>query len=141
MKKRLQVCAHLEGAGHREVEATVARLERHCVWDDMADDVRNVIRISMYCTNTTEGPLVPHMPEATPHRRERNTVVHFDFFYVGEGAVDSVIDTAGVFQYVLVIVEHVSGYTWLRPSRACTRAAPLKMLCSGVPRLGRKPRR
>ena len=32
LKKRLLVCAHLEGAGHRGVDATMARLERHCVW-------------------------------------------------------------------------------------------------------------
>ena len=31
-KKRLLVCAHLEGTGHRKVDATMARLERHCLW-------------------------------------------------------------------------------------------------------------
>ena len=33
LKKRLLVCAHLEGTGHRGVNATMARLERNCVWD------------------------------------------------------------------------------------------------------------
>ena len=33
MKKRLLVCAPLEGAGHRGVDATMARLERHRVWE------------------------------------------------------------------------------------------------------------
>ena len=33
LKKRLLVCAHLEGTGYRGVDATMARLERHCVWD------------------------------------------------------------------------------------------------------------
>ena len=33
LKKRLLVCAHLEGTGHREVDATMVRLERHWVWD------------------------------------------------------------------------------------------------------------
>ena len=33
LKKRLLVCAHLEGTGHRGVDATIARLEQHCVWD------------------------------------------------------------------------------------------------------------
>ena len=32
LKKRLLVCAHLEGAGHRGIDATMARLERQCVW-------------------------------------------------------------------------------------------------------------
>ena len=31
LKKRLLVCAHLEGVGHRGVDATMARLERQCV--------------------------------------------------------------------------------------------------------------
>ena len=34
--------------------------------------------------------------------------------------MDAGIDAAGGFQYVLVILEDVSGYTWLRQSRACT---------------------
>ena len=33
LEMRLLVCAHLEGAGHRGVDATMARLQRHCVWD------------------------------------------------------------------------------------------------------------
>ena len=33
LKKRLLVCAHLEGTGHRGVDATMAWLEWHCVWD------------------------------------------------------------------------------------------------------------
>ena len=33
LEKRLRSFAHLEGAGHRWVDATMAQLERHCVWD------------------------------------------------------------------------------------------------------------
>ena len=33
LEKRLLVCAHLEGIEHRGVDATMARLERHLVWD------------------------------------------------------------------------------------------------------------
>ena len=33
LKKRLLVCAHLEGGGHRGVDASMARLERNCVWN------------------------------------------------------------------------------------------------------------
>ena len=32
-KKRLFVCAHPKGTGHRGDDATMARLERHCMWD------------------------------------------------------------------------------------------------------------
>ena len=46
-------------------------------------------------------------------------MVHVDFLYIGESAGEAGIETADGFQYVLVILEDVSGYTWLRPSRAC----------------------
>ena len=32
-KRQLLVRAHPEGTGHRGVDVTMARLERHCVWD------------------------------------------------------------------------------------------------------------
>ena len=63
LKKRLLVCAHLEGTGHRGVDATVARLERHCVWEGMADHVRDMTRLCLYCTDTKQGALVPRMLE------------------------------------------------------------------------------
>ena len=44
----LLVCAHLEGAGHRGVDATMARLERHCVRERMAGDVRDMTRLCLY---------------------------------------------------------------------------------------------
>ena len=33
LKKRLSVCVHPEGNGHCGFDATIAWLERHCVWD------------------------------------------------------------------------------------------------------------
>ena len=46
--------------------------------------------------------------------------MHFDFLHPGESTVDVGVDAEDGFQYVLVILEDVSGYTWLRPCRACT---------------------
>ena len=67
LKKRLLVCAHLEVAGHREVDATMVRLERHCVWKGMAGDVRDIIRLCLYCADTKAGELVPCTLKETPH--------------------------------------------------------------------------
>ena len=120
LKKRLLVCAHLEAAGHRGVDATMARLERHCVWEGMADDVRDMIRPCLYCEDIKAGALVPRTLEKNPHERGPNAVVHFDYLCMGESAVDAGVDAADGFQYVLVILEDVSGITWLRLSRACT---------------------
>ena len=42
--------------------------------------------------------------------------------------MDADIDTANGFPYVLVILEHMSGYTWLGQSRACTANATVEEL-------------
>ena len=50
-----------------------------------------------------------------------------------ESATDVGVDAAGGFQYVLVILEDVSGYIWMRPSRACTAnvtVEELDLLCA-----------
>ena len=65
LTKRLLVRAHLEGAGHGRVGATMARFERHCVWEGMADDVRDMTRLCLYCADTKVGPLVPRTLEKT----------------------------------------------------------------------------
>ena len=63
---------------------------------------------------------MPRTLEESFHGRGLNEVVHFDYLYMGGKAVDADIDAADGFQYLLSNLEDVSGYTWLRPSRACT---------------------
>ena len=84
LKKRLLVCAYLEGAGHRGVDAAMARLERRCVLEGMADGVRDMIRLCLYCADTKAAALVPRMLEETTHGREPNAVVRFDYLYMRE---------------------------------------------------------
>ena len=55
---------------------------------------------------------------------------------MGERAVDAGIDAADGFQYVLVILEDMSGYTWLRPSRACTANGTVEELVRWCARFG-----
>ena len=47
---------------------------------------------------------------------------------MGKSAVDVGVDAADGFQYVLAILEDVSGYTWLRLSRTCTANGAVKEL-------------
>ena len=108
------------GVGHRGVDATMARFERHCVWETMVDDVRDKIRLCLYCADTTARALVPRTLEETPHGREPNEVVHFDNLYMRESVVDAGVDAADGFQHVLVILQDLSGHTYLRLSRAST---------------------
>ena len=61
LKTRLLVCAHLEGAGHRGVDATMARLERHNVWEGMAGDVRDMTRLlPVLCGHQGRGASAPY---------------------------------------------------------------------------------
>ena len=86
----------------------------------LAGGVRDMTRRCLYCAETKTGVLVPRTLERTPHGRKSNAVVPSDCLYKGESAMDAGIDAANGIQYVLAILEDVSGYTWLQPSRACT---------------------
>ena len=55
---------------------------------------------------------MPRTLEETPGR-EPNVVVHLGYLYMGEGAVGAGIGTVDGIQYVLVVLEDLSGYTWL----------------------------
>ena len=66
-------------------------------------------RPCLYCADTKVSALPPLTLEETPLERDPN--VHFDCLYRGGGAVNVGIDAADGFQYVLFILENVSGYT------------------------------
>ena len=82
----------------------MTRLELHCVWEGMAGDVRDMTRLCLYCADTKTRALVPRTLEETPHGREPNAIVHFEFLYMGKSALDVGVDDADGSQYVLVIL-------------------------------------
>ena len=63
LKKRLLVCAHVERAGNRGVDATMARLERHRVWKNIGGDLRDMTRLCLSCADTKVGASVPRTLE------------------------------------------------------------------------------
>ena len=79
LKKRLLVVCPPGGGRTQGVDATMARLNRQCVWAGMAGDVRNMTLLCRHCADTNAGALVPRVVDETPHGREPNAVVHFDF--------------------------------------------------------------
>lgn len=85
--------------------------------------------------------MLPTLDE-TLHGREPNAAVHFDFLYVGKSAVDVGLDAVDGCQYVLIILENVSGYTWFRSSKACTVNETIQELirCCATFEQGREPR-
>ena len=104
----------------------MARLERRCVWDGMAGDVRSMTRLCLYCADTKAGVVVLRALEMT--LGEIPTHLYFVFFYIGESAMDSGVDSAEEFQYVLVVLEDLSGCIWLTPFRACTASDTVEEL-------------
>ena len=78
-EERLLVCAQLKGAGHRGVDAMMAWLERQCVWKGMADDVRDMTRRCLYCSDTKAGALVPHIQG--PLAGESRTQLRISIFF------------------------------------------------------------
>ena len=94
------------------VDAIMARLEWHCVWEGMAGDVRDMTRLCLYCcADTKAGALVPCTLEETPHGREPNAIVRFDFLYMVESAVDVGVDAAD--GSVRAINSHSRGREWI----------------------------
>ena len=71
--------------------------------------MRDMIRLCLFCADTKAGALVPRTLEETPQGRESNAVVNLDNLFMNVSAVDAGIDAACGFQYVLVILEDVSG--------------------------------
>ena len=120
LKKRLPVCAHMKDAGHHGVDATLERLWGHCVWLSMEDDVKEMVRDYLFCADYDTGGLVPRPLSDTVHGTQVNAVVHFDVLYPGESEVAEGVDLRDGFVYVLVLMDDLSGYVWLRPAKSCT---------------------
>ena len=69
------------------------------------------------CEHQGGGASAPYAgKDPSRARAERSCAFRFSL----QSAVDVGVDAANGFQYVQVILEDVSGYTWLRPSRECT---------------------
>lgn len=62
-----------------------------------------------------------------------NVVIQFDVLHLGNNEVTRGMDSRDEYAYVLVILDNVSSYVWLRSARACTAnyvAEELVMWCS-----------
>ena len=60
----------------------------------MAGDVLGTTRPCLYFADTIADALVRPTQEETPHEREQNIVVHFDFLHMRDSTVDSAVDAA-----------------------------------------------
>lgn len=60
---------------------------------------------------------IPRPHANTMHSKHDGDAVHFDSFHVGETEVAGGVDTLDSFNYLLVILEDISGHVWLLPAR------------------------
>ena len=111
LKQLLLVSGHMQEAGHRGAEATIARLQAYCVWTSMEEDTRTMVPDCLYCADYKTGGMVPRPLEQTVHGKEVGSVVHFDFLHLGRSEVAEAVDSRDGYAYVLVIMEDLSGYT------------------------------
>lgn len=72
------------------------------------------------------------MPRAwggTVHGTQVDAAAHFDFLHLGESELTDTIDSRNGFVYVLLMVEDICNYVWLRPVRTCTaRFTAMKLI-------------
>lgn len=86
----------------------------------MGEGVREFVRGCLYCADYQAGGIVPQPPSDAFHGKDVCDMVHFDFLHMGASEVDEGVDTRDGFAYMLVILDDMSRYVWLRPARACT---------------------
>ena len=115
LQARLMVCAHMQDAGHRGVTATTHRLGAYCASDNMEKDIAKLIHQCLYCTDSKAGNAMPRPLGDLVHGTEVGGVLHFDYLSLGKS---DAIDTGGLvdgsYKYVLVLMDDVSRFVWLK---------------------------
>ena len=130
MIMRLLVIAHAGAAGHRGVEATLARFENNFVWKGMREDVTAFIRSCIHCIS--DGPTkIPRPFGKTVRADQPNQVLHFDFMKLGG---------SGGKTYLLVLKDNFSQYIRLYPCDAADSMNAVQSLldwiaCYGAPEI------
>ena len=109
LRLRLIVTAHQGLGGHRSWEATVGWMKSRIMWPTMEQDTRTIVRACLHCLRCKGGRTIPRPWLSIPTPDGPNKMIHFDFFHVVEPTDESQP------QYVLVIVDAFSRFSWLVP--------------------------
>jgi Integrase core domain/Integrase zinc binding domain len=112
---RLNVEAHCRSAGHRAYEAMLGALKEYVAWTTMAKDVKVFVQNCLHCVATIPGDKVSHPLGTQLHATKPNEILHFDFLHIG-------LSGDGKYQYLLLLMDDLSGYLWLVPCRTADAA-------------------
>ena len=105
LRVRLLLIAHYGISGHSSIADTTRKLREHCDWQDLDQDVRDLIQDCIICRCAKQSSPAQH------HRGERsrptkpNQALHFDYYFVGESNDGST--------YVLMLRDGFSRFTML----------------------------
>jgi transposase InsO family protein len=87
----------------------------------MAKDVKVILQNCLHCVATILGDKVPRPLGTQLHATKPNEILHFDFLYIG-------LSRDGKYQYLLLLMDDLSGYPWLVPCRTADVAATVDAL-------------
>jgi transposase InsO family protein len=87
----------------------------------MAKDVKVIVQNCLHCVATILGDKVPRPLGTQLHATKPNEILHFDFLYIG-------LSRDGKYQYLLLLMDDLSGYPWLVPCRTADVAATVDAL-------------
>jgi Integrase core domain len=75
----------------------------------------------LHCVATIPGDKVPRPLGTQLHATKPNEILHFDFLNIG-------LSRDGKYQYLLLLMDDLSGYLWLMPCRTADAAATVETL-------------
>lgn len=107
LRLRILVAAHAGLAGHRGRDPTIANLEGRFWWQEMRKDAEDFVKSCLHCLTSDSGNTVPRPLGHALHASEPNEVIHFDYCYLGK--------STGSEEYVLIIKDDLTAFTWLKP--------------------------
>lgn len=108
LKLKILIEGHCGGARHRRKEATRNILREGFEWDCQKGDVNEFVQNCWYCITSWAGDRIPCPLAVSLLGQKPDEVVHMDFLYMG-------LAEGSELQYVLVIKDDLSSYSWSLP--------------------------
>lgn len=128
LQLKVLVASHYGTIGHRGIEATRSILRENFFWENMDQDVEQLVKGCIHCLLVRSGDIVPRPLAHALHGDRPNEVNQFDFLCMGKSNDGKC--------YVLLIPDIHSGYVWLWPTVSTTSEEPVDALIRWIGSFG-----
>ena len=83
------------------------------------------VKQCLHCMDSRAGEKVPRPPGETVQGTRPSEVFHFDYLYVGDSGPlgKDGLDEGDGFKYILVVMNDLSNFVWLKRMESCTAAS------------------